>query len=40
MLTYSLYYPANRRSVVLAKRQLEIMSLTPDELRLNILDLN
>lgn len=39
-LAYNLYYPVSRRSVVLSKRQLEILSITPDELRLNIRDLN
>ena len=38
-LAYNLYYPYSRRSVVLSKRQLEILSVTPDELRLNILDI-
>ena len=37
-LAYNLYYPANRRSAVLSKRQLEILAISPDELRLNILD--
>jgi hypothetical protein len=37
-LAYNLYYPASRRSVVLSKRRLEILAVSPDELRLNILD--
>jgi hypothetical protein len=37
-MAYNLYYPSSRRGVVLAKRQLEILSVSPDELRLNILD--
>ncbi len=37
-LAYNLYYPSGRRSLELSNRLLEILSITPDELRLNILD--
>lgn len=38
-LAYNLYYPSSRRSLELSGRLLEVLSITPDELRLNILEL-
>ena len=36
---YNLYYPSSRRSLEIGKRFLEILSVTPDEIRINILNL-
>jgi len=36
---YNLYYPSSRRSLEVGRRLLEILSLTPDEIRLNILNI-
>ena len=36
---YNLFYPSSRRSLELRGRLLEILSVTPDELRLNVLEI-
>ena len=36
---YNLFYPSSRRSLEVDKRMLEILSVTPDEIRLNILNI-
>jgi hypothetical protein len=37
-MAYNLYYPSSRRNVAAGKRLLEILAVTPDQLRLNVLD--
>lgn len=34
---YNLFFPKNRRNLVLENRSIEVLMVTPDEIRLNIL---